>query len=167
MGINFDLTFFENRLKQNGFDIKPEKIQISDQLFKNINIKESYVLYDNGIFKIIFIYTDKIHRKTLVREARNYYKKVAIKCLLIFSNVKEAILITFPDDPDGEVRILHLEDKLYHTDEEALMSLKFNTDPATFLSLTKNYLPYEKVREEFFLEYRNKYQKLVTMILKQ
>ncbi|MGB9815626.1 MAG: Eco57I restriction-modification methylase domain-containing protein [Thermoplasmata archaeon] len=164
MGINFDLTFFENRLKENGFDIIPEKILISDQLFKNINIKESYSLFNNGIFNIIFIYTDKIHKKTLVREARNYYRKVPIKCLLIFSNVKEAILITFPDDPDGEVRILHLEDKLYHTDEEALMSIKFNPDPATFLSLAKNYLPYEKVREEFFLEYRNKYQRLVSIL---
>ncbi len=164
MGINFDLTFFENRLKQNGFDINPEKISINDPLFRNISILESYSLFDNGVFTIIFIHTDKILKKTMVREARNYYRKIPVKCLFIFSNVKEALLITFPDTPDGEARILHLEDKLYHTDEDALMSIRFNPDPTTFISLSKNYLPYEKVREEFFLEYRNKYQELVRIL---
>jgi len=37
MGSNFDLKFFEDKLKNNGFDIKPEKVDIDNTLFKDIN----------------------------------------------------------------------------------------------------------------------------------
>jgi len=161
---NFDLKFFEDKLRQNGFDIKPEKLDIDKAFFKDIKINDSYLLFDNGFFSIIFIYTEKIHKKTIVRNCRDFYRKRPFKSLLIFSNVNEAILVTFPNGADGEARILHIEDRLYHTDEEALSSIRFDRDINNFSSLINNYLPYEKVRKEFFEEYRNKYQELVSIL---
>jgi len=163
MGSNFDLKFFEDKLKNNGFDIKPEKVDIDNTLFKDIKINDSYYLFD-GILKIIFIYTDKIHKKTIVRNCRDFYRKRPFKTLFIFSNVNEAILVIFPKGADGEARILHIEDKLYHTDQEALNTLKYSNKSEEFSKLIENYLPYEKVREEFFEGYRQRYQKLLSLL---
>jgi len=163
MGSNFDLKFFEDKLKNNGFDIKPKKVDIDKTLFKDIKINDSYYLFD-GILKIIFIYTDKIHKKTIVRNCRDFYRKRPFKTLFIFSNVNEAILVIFPKGADGEARILHIEDKLYHTDQEALNTLKYSDKSEEFSKLIENYLPYEKVREEFFEGYRQRYQKLLSLL---
>jgi len=161
---NFDLPFFLNKLEKNGFNVNREEIKIDKHVLNGINIEESYSLFNNGVLNILFIYTDEIHKKSIIRAARDFIKKRPFNTQFIFSDRKEALLITFADGADGEARILHLEDHLYHTDEEVLKSLRYSDDIKELAVLVKGYLPYEKVREEFFEGYREKFQDLLSLL---
>jgi len=161
---NFDLPFFLNILEKNGFNANKEEIKIDKHVLNGINIEESYSLFNNGVLNILFIYTDEIHKKSIIRAARDFIKKRPFNTLFIFSDRKGALLITFPGGADGEARILHLEDHLYHTDEEVLKSLTYSDDMKELAVLVKGYLPYEKVREEFFEGYREKFQDLLSLL---
>ena len=161
---NFDLPFFLNILEKNGFNVNREEIKIDKHVLKGINIEESYSLFNNGVLNVLFIYTDEIRKKSIIRAARDFIKKRPFNTLFIFSDRKEALLITFPDGADGEARILHLEDRLYHTDEEVLRSIRYSDDIKELALLFKEYLPYEKVREEFFEGYRERFLQLLSIL---
>ena len=161
--IDFDLPFFLNILKSNGFNLNKKEIKIDKNLL-NVIIGESYSLFDNGFLNILFSYTNKINKKSIIRAARDFIKKRPFNTLFILSDRREALLITFPDGGDGEARVLHLEDRLYHTDEEVLKSLRYSDDIKELAELVKGYLPYEKVREEFFEGYREKFQDLLSLL---
>ena len=69
--INFDLPFFLNILEKNGFNVNREEIKI-DKHVLNVIIEESYSLFDNGVLNILFIYTNKIYKKSIIRATRDF-----------------------------------------------------------------------------------------------
>ncbi|MFP3262638.1 MAG: hypothetical protein RXP28_07415 [Nitrososphaeria archaeon] len=79
--INYDLPFFINILKKNGFAVNKKEIKIDKHLL-NVIIEESYSLFDNSVLNILFIYTNKIYKKSIIKAARDFVKKDhSILCL--------------------------------------------------------------------------------------
>ena len=83
----------------------------------------------------------------------------------VFTDGKDSSVVVVPGPGDSESsksRILMLSGTLYHTDVEAINSLKFIEDEKSLRdSYDSDFLPYERVREEFFEGYRSLYNKIV------
>ena len=165
--VKFDIPFFLNILKKNGFNADSKEINIDENLFK-IKINKLYSLFDNGFLNILFIHIGEILKKSLISAARGFIEMSPFNTLFIISDYKEkeALVITFPDGADGEARILHLKGRLYHSDEEALNSLRYSDDINELKELFKGYLPYDKVRDEFFEGYKQRFQTLKVLLKK-
>ncbi|MEM3193254.1 MAG: DNA methyltransferase [Candidatus Parvarchaeota archaeon] len=162
-GIKFGLEFWVERLKQNGFIIHDNIVQIDEKHIGGLKVKKSHLLFDNGLVNIYFLETEDIKKGSLIRAARQFTKNRPLKNIFIFSDGNDSLLVMFPKDYDGEAKILHLEGgKLYYTDEIALGSIVYSNDIQKIAHDFENtFLPYEKVREDFFIQYKEKFQKLV------
>ncbi|MEM3290878.1 MAG: hypothetical protein QW046_05110, partial [Candidatus Micrarchaeaceae archaeon] len=165
-GIKFGLEFWVERLKQNGFIIHDNIVQIDEKHIGGLKVKKSHLLFDNGLVNIYFLETEDIKKGSLIRAARQFARKRPLKNIFIFSDGNDSLLVMFPKDYNGEAKILHLEGgKLYYTDEIALRSIIYSSDIQKIsYDFENTFLPYEKVREDFFIQYKEKFQKLVKIL---
>ncbi|MEM0135614.1 MAG: hypothetical protein QXU18_10410 [Thermoplasmatales archaeon] len=69
-GIKFGLEFWIERLKQNGFIIHDDIVQIDEKLIGGLRVKKSHLLFDNGFVNIYFLETEDIKKGSLIRAAR-------------------------------------------------------------------------------------------------
>jgi len=69
-----DLTFWLNKLRENGFNVKEQKIELDEKLIPDIKVEEVRSLWTNGIMDILFIKTNNISRNRIARADRNYIK---------------------------------------------------------------------------------------------
>lgn len=100
-------------------------------------------------------------RSRCTKITRAWKSNRLIKPLLVFTNGVNSFIVIVPGKGvGGEAKILGISGKLYHTDQEVLRSIGY---PGTEDKLNENYdtvfLPYEKVRDDFFRGYREMYQK--------
>ncbi|MEM3192806.1 MAG: hypothetical protein QW292_12150, partial [Candidatus Parvarchaeota archaeon] len=162
----FGLEFWIERLKTNGFAIHDVVKPIDPKLLPGVTVKKSHVLFDDKFMNIYFIEVESIRKGSLIRAARHFVKSIPLRNIFIFSDGNDSLLVMFPNGYDGEAKILRLENgKLYHTDEMALKSISYSNDIQEIADNFKNaFLPYEKVREDFFIEYKQKFQGLVKIL---
>ena len=74
-----DLTFWLNKLRENGFNVKEQKIELDEKLIPDIKVEEVRSLWTNGIMDILFIKTNSISRNRLARADRNYIKRIPFR----------------------------------------------------------------------------------------
>lgn len=163
----FDLKFWTETLRKNKFPVKEKGVEIDRKMLPGVQVKESHLLFDNGLINIYFIQAENIKKGTFVRASRHFTRQRPLKNMMIFSDGSDSLLVMFPKGHDGEAKILHLEGGiLYPTDKEALSSLEYSDDlPTLNKKFEEEFLPYERVRDEFFTGYRDRFQKVVRILL--
>jgi hypothetical protein len=141
-----------------------------------VNLKEAKLLYQDPLgIDIIFLEFDKLPSRIGASKIARYWKvHQGGRQLIIFSDGIENYTIVIPnaaETPDTKLRILSLSEKKYRTDEEALESMRYLKDVKRLRDQYDLYfLPYEKVRTEFFDNYRSFYAdtvKAVEPVLKE
>ncbi len=87
---------------------------------------------------------------------------------MVHTDGKDSYLAIAPEGEGGSeslVKMLYLSHRLYHTDMEALSSMRYlSTKAELYREYNEEFLPYGKVRYEFFQEYRSKFLKLSGML---
>ncbi|MEM4056912.1 MAG: hypothetical protein QW578_07740, partial [Thermoplasmatales archaeon] len=68
-GIKFGLEFWVERLKQNGFIIHDNIVQIDEKHIGGLKVKKSHLLFDNGLVNIYFLEIEDIKKGSLIRAA--------------------------------------------------------------------------------------------------
>jgi hypothetical protein len=157
-----------------GYTISESVVQV--QFLKNrkaiplgISIKEAKLVYQNPLgLDIVILEMDSLPtRKQAARIARYWKEHQAGRQLMIFTNGEESYttVIPGPVENNDKLRMLSLSEKLYRTDEEALESLRFTDDEKELRDrYDKNFLPYEKIRDEFFEKYRDLFASVVKTV---
>jgi len=168
MGAPFNSDFWIKALNLLGYKIKIEEFDISilkrDKIIpSNTDPKKAIRLYNSEEVEIALIEfedSSNLNRNLCTKIARSWKEKRLIRPLLIFTNGYESYAVIVPGKGiGGEAKVLWLSEKLYRTDVEVLNSISY---PGNDKDLKNNYdtifFPYEKVRDEFFEDYRNLYQ---------
>lgn len=175
--MNFDSTFWHNKLEELGYKVNPVTFDIEalrDQRVIPKDVEPTYIqrLSDEELVEvaIIGLARDKrlLTRSRCATIARNWKENRMVKPFLIFTDGVESYAVIVPGRGiGGEAKILNLSGELYRTDIEVLSSIRH---PGTFEELNRRYdevfFPYQKVRDDFFIGYRDLYQKLEKQVRK-
>ncbi|MEM4323878.1 MAG: DNA methyltransferase [Candidatus Nitrosocaldaceae archaeon] len=107
-----------------------------------------------------------ITRSRCIDIAKRWKERRMIRPFLIFNNESnhEAFIVIVPHAGTAthEVRTLHIIDQLYRTDIEVISQLTYDRDVNNLEArYDKEFLPYERVRDEFFKDYRSLYDEIV------
>jgi len=166
----FNEEFWKRVLKELKYPIAEQQLDIKtliDQgaipsIPKLSNVIRFYL--DDYVEIVLLTYAEgeRMTRGQCTRIARSWKERRLIRPLLIFTNGSESYAVVVPGPGSGgEVKVLSLADRLYHTDIETLESLAYPGGPKELRQCYDTiFLPYEKVREEFFEGYRYLYQKI-------
>ncbi|QRF76138.1 Type I restriction-modification system methyltransferase subunit [Thermoplasmatales archaeon] len=168
---NFGKAFWYERLTELGYPVKETEIPVNflrerKAIPPGTNLKRGLLYYSDPLtFDLILLEFDKLPPRTAASRISRYWKSHQQgRQLIIFEDGHDSYAIVIPgayEEGTSKARILGLSDTIYHTDAEALNSLRFVSDKKAMREAYDNhFLPYEKVREEFFLEYRNMYQEI-------
>ncbi len=173
---NFDSTFWINQLKNLNYPLDPIEMDIptlkdSKVIPSDLFPSKILKLTSNDFVEIAILEFDQdssLTRSKCTKTTRSWKSNRLIKPLLIFTNGTESFLVMVPGKGvSGEAKILSISEKLYHTDQEVLESIRY---PGTAETLNENYdatfFPYMKVRTEFFEGYSKLYQKIVAAVEK-
>lgn len=154
--LGYPITIFELDLNTL-IDIKAIPNRYKDEIR---TIKRFY--YDNYI-ECVIIDTNNISRSKCVEIAKRWKENRWVRPFLIFTNKrqKEAFLIVVPGKglQTDKVRTLYISDRFYHTDKEVISLLHYSENLKD--RYDEEFLPYDKVREEFFNDYRRLYEEIV------
>jgi len=175
--MNFDSNFWHIKLKELGYSINPETFDVEALKEQRVIPKDVHPinvqrLSDEELVEVALITLDR-DKKQLTRSrcatiARNWKENRMVKPFLLFTDGIDSYAVIVPGRGiGGEAKILNLSGKLYRTDLDVLESIKH---PGTVEELNKHYdevfFPYQKVRDEFFQDYRGLYQKLERQVRK-
>ncbi len=169
--MSFDYNFWSSKLKNLGYNINKMDVSVNFLRDKRaipprINLNETYILYSDRLtFDIIFLYFDNLPSRHQASQISRYWKiHQGGRQLIIFSDGRDSYVIVIPGtlyENGVKARTLTLSQKLYRTDIDAINSLKFINDKKILReNYDNNFLPYEKVRNEFFEKYRELYQEI-------
>ncbi|MCS7144615.1 MAG: BREX-1 system adenine-specific DNA-methyltransferase PglX [Archaeoglobaceae archaeon] len=131
---------------------------------KEMEAVKAWRLYIDDYIEFALIEVKRsLTRGICIRCARKWKEKRLIRPLMIFTDGEESyVVIILGKSTGGEARVLYLHETLYRTDAEAIISMAFPGDQERLKECyDKYFLPYEKVREEFFNDYRDLYQEIV------
>ena len=169
--VNFGKEFWYKCLTDLGYPIKETEIPINflrerKAIPPGTDLKTSFLLYSDPLtFDLILLEFDKLPSRAAATRISRYWKSHQQgRQLIIFEDRHNSYAIIIPGIAEGEyskAKILSLADTIYYTDNEALNSLRFISDKKKLGETYDNsFLPYERVREEFFDEYRYIYQEI-------
>lgn len=172
---NFNYVFWENQLNNLSYPLSKSKIPTQFLRDKRaippgIILNEATLVYHSelGIDIVILEFEKLPSRIGAARIARYWKKHQGGRQLMIFTDGTDSYAIVIPsliERPETKMRILSLSEKIYKTDMEALDSLKYTDNPEKLRAeYDKNFLPYEKIREDFFEDYRSIYRKSVETV---
>lgn len=164
----FDSSFWKKQLANLGYPLSESKVPVQflrdrKAIPSGVILKDAKLLYQDPLgIDVIILEFDKLpSRKGASKIARYWKEHQGGRQLIIFTDGYESYTVVIPnaiETPDTKLRILSLSEKIYRTDEEALQSLKYIKDPKELREKYDLYfLPYEKVRKEFFEAYRGLY----------
>jgi hypothetical protein len=170
----FDLSFWINEFRDLGYPVAEQELDLDylrDQkvIPKTLNVSEAKLVYrDDYIEAAIIKVESTLSRSPCARIAREWKRRRLIRPLLVFTNDIDSYCIIVPGPGiEGEARVLWLHGELYRTDREVIASLGYRGDPEKLRdAYDSEFLPYEKVREDFFSGYRDLYQKIVQAVKK-
>ncbi len=171
----FDFLFWKKKFTDLGYPLSEDKIPtqfLHDRkaIPSGVNLKEARLVYHDplGIDLIVLEFDRMPSRIGASRIARYWKEHQGGRQLLIFTdgNASYAIVISGAvEKPDTKLRILSLSDKLYRTDTEALETLRYTGDSKSLREhYDRSFLPYEKVRKDFFERYRSLYKDTVKSV---
>lgn len=169
--LKFDLSFWVAKLKELGYVTQEASVPVQflrerKAIPPGVNLKEGFLLYSDPLaFEIILLRFDKLPTRYSASRISRYWKSHQQgRQLLIFTNDEDSYVIVIPgitESPTLKARILSLSDRLFRTDIDSLKTLKFIENKKEMReAFDLNFLPYQKVRDEFFYGYRDLYQKL-------
>ena len=171
----FDFSFWKQQLAVLGYPLSESKI--STQFLRDrraipsgVNLKEARLVYQDPLgIDIIVLEFDRLPTRIGASRIARYWKAhQGGRQFLIFTDGIESYSVVIPgaiENPDTKLRILSLSEKLYRTDTEALESLKYTGDSKSLREqYDQNFLPYEKVRKDFFEAYRSLYGDTVEVV---
>ena len=171
----FDSSFWKKQLGNLGYPISESKVPVQflrerRAIPPGVILKDAKLLYQDPLgIDVIILEFDKLPSRMGASKIARYWKEhQGGRQLIIFTDGNESYTVVIPnaiETPDTKLRILSLSEKIYRTDEEALQSLKYDKDPKELREKYDLYfLPYEKVRREFFEAYRGLYSDTVEAI---
>lgn len=167
----FGKSFWYAQIRRLGYQVKETEVPVNflrdrKAIPPGTNLKKGSLYYSDPLtFDLILLEFDTLPSRSAASRISRYWKyHQQGRQLVIFTDKKDSYVIVIPgavEEDSSKARILSLSDVIYRTDSEALESLKFISDKKALREAYDNsFLPYEKVREEFFREYRNIYQKI-------
>ncbi|MCS7127479.1 MAG: hypothetical protein NZ953_03720, partial [Thaumarchaeota archaeon] len=167
--LRFDYGFWVERARELGYPVKEEELSVrvlgEQGVFpRGLNVKRAVRLYiDDYVEFVVVELGDGMSRGMCTRVARNWKRNRLIRPLLVFTDGLDSYVVIIPGPGlEGEARVLWLHDELYRTDREVIGSMRYRGDPESLKeAYDKEFLPYERVREEFFEVYRALYEKIV------
>jgi len=172
----FNEEFWKRALRELGYPITEQQLDIKtlrDQgaIPSALNLSSATRFYvDDYVEVVLLTYAEgeRMTRGQCTRTARAWKERRLIRPFLIFTNGSQSYAVVVPGAGiGGEVKVLSLADRLYRTDIETLESLAYPGGPKELRQCYDTaFLPYEKVREEFFEGYRNLYQKIQQAVRK-
>jgi type I restriction-modification system DNA methylase subunit len=167
---SFDEAFWTRALNELGYPLSVQELDINTLKEQGAipsgvspaSVKRLYADKYVEVALLSFKGDTTLTRGTSTRIARLWKQKRMMRPLLLFTNGSESFATVVPGaGTAGEVKVLALADMLYRTDREALASLGFPTNAEELKAkYDTEFLPYEKVRKEFFEGYRDLYQKI-------
>ncbi len=172
--INFDYDFwlrtFRDELK---YPVKEERLDVSylqkqGVVPKEIGLKRAVRLYLDEYIELAILEVAHLSRSLCTRTARRWKEKRLIRPLLVFTDSKESYVVIVPGPgTEGMAKALGVSEVLYRTDVEAILSMQYTGDQESLKkAYDEDFLPYERVREEFFEKYRELYGKIVKAVEK-
>ena len=172
---SFDFSFWKKQLAVLGYPLSESKIPtqfLRDRraIPSGVNLKEAKLVYQDPLgIDIIVLEFDRLPTRIGASRIARYWKAhQGGRQFLIFTDGIESYSVVIPgaiENPDTKLRILSLSEKLYRTDTEALESLKYTGDSKSLREqYDQNFLPYEKVRKDFFEAYRSLYGDTVEVV---
>ena len=171
----FDYSFWKKELADLGYRLSESKIPtqfLRDKraIPSGVNLKDAKLLYHDPLgIDIIILEFDRIPSRIGASRIARYWKEhQGSRQLLIFTDGNASYATVIPgviEKPDTKLRILSLSDRLYRTDVDALESLRYTSDSKNLREYyDQSFLPYEKVREDFFEGYRSLYKDTVETV---
>ncbi|MEN3048528.1 MAG: hypothetical protein ABDH63_07105, partial [Candidatus Caldarchaeales archaeon] len=170
--LKFDVNFWISKVRELGYPVKEEELSVKVLRERGVipqgaDVRRVLRLYvDDYVECAIVEFGNKMTRSLCTRIARSWKKhRLGIRPLLAFTDGTDSYMVTIPGPgSEGEARVLWLHERLYRTDNEVIKSLEYRGDPEkTREAYDKEFLPYERVREEFFEEYRKLYEEIVNV----
>lgn len=171
----FDSSFWKGQLTKLGYTLSESKVPVQflrerRAIPPGVNLKDAKLLYQDPLgIDIVILEFDKLPSRIGASKIARYWKAhQGGRQLIIFTDGIESYTTVIPnaiETPDTKLRILSLSERIYRTDEEALASLNYVKDSKNLREQYDLYfLPYEKVRKEFFEAYRSLYADTVKVI---
>ncbi|BAB59823.1 modification methylase [Thermoplasma volcanium GSS1] len=121
-------------------------------------------LFNNDLLDIVVIEVnnDEFSRGRCVSIARSWKRNNLLSPVIVLTNSSESYVCIIPGvGYNSEAKILYLSDELYHTDKIVLKSMKYVENNVELLKLyNSEFFPYQKVRDDFFYQYRDLFQEL-------
>ncbi|MEP0825403.1 MAG: Eco57I restriction-modification methylase domain-containing protein [Nitrososphaera sp.] len=180
--IRFDRGFWFKSIKLLGYPVSQSDLDIESlkqqRVLSDFLPEKAWLIYKNDYIEIAVLEfrtrEQALSRAKTVKIARAWKRGRLIRPILILTDGSSSFLAIIPGSDmsgSGEVRILHLEDRLYRTDREVLATLVYpqgGTLEQKHETLLRGYdnefLPYQRVRDEFFDQYRNLYSKIEKIV---
>lgn len=170
--MNFDREFWSKRFNELGYPIKLEEYPLNflrdmKILPPNVRPVNVHCLYKTDLIEVVIIeLKDGLSKGKCVSIARLWKKNTLKNPVIILTDGRDSYLTIVPEDSSyNEVKVLYLSEQLYHTDMIALDSMKYNSDQVIlFKKYNDTFLPYEKVRDEFFKGYKEQFLSLVKIL---
>ena len=167
--MKFNLEYWRETLKNLGYTLNESELQIQflrerRAIPPGTALRQASVLYSDPLtLEIVFLEFESIpSRLSAVKIARYWKEHQQGRQLLLFTDGLQSYAVLVPglvEDGSSKARILSLSDMLYRTDKEAIESLHFVEQQKSLRErFDIDFLPYEKIRDEFFQGYRNLYQ---------
>ena len=132
---------------------------------RNTNPIRVLRLFNNDLLDAILVEVkpNEFSRGRCVSIARSWKRNNPLSPTIILTNSEESYVGILPGiGYNSEAKILFLSDELYHTDQIVLQSMKHVDDKVELLKYYNNdFFPYQKVRDDFFFQYRDLFQKLL------
>ncbi len=163
----FDKSFWIEKFKTLGYPVKVQNFPINlikEQkiLPPNTNPIEVSKVFSNGLIDVVIVEVkpSELSRGRCVSIARSWKKNNLLSPVIILTDGNSTYISILPGiDFNSEARVLYLSEHLYHTDQLVLESMLYDNDDVTlFEHYNNDFFPYTKVRDEFFIGYRDIFQ---------
>ncbi len=171
----FDRNFWITQLKKLGYTLIDVPIDIQflrdrKTIPAGTNVKESHLLFSDPLtLDIVLLEFDRLPTRAYAsRISRHWKRRNQGRQLMLFTDGESSYAIVIPnamESDSSKARILSLSERLFRTDNDAIESLKFSDDKKNLRNdYDHEFLPYEKVRNEFFEGYRNFYERILEAV---
>lgn len=174
-GMKFDLAFWKEKFRELGYGINPREYDVESIKERGfiprggLSVEGIWSLFENGLLEIVVVKVSSgLSRGGRCVQMARKWVGTGRRPIMVHTDGKDSYLAIAPEGEGGSeslVKMLYLSHRLYHTDMEALSSMRYlSTKAELYREYNEEFLPYGKVRYEFFQEYRSKFLKLSGML---
>jgi type II restriction/modification system DNA methylase subunit YeeA len=172
---NFDKEFWIAELSKLGYHLSENPIPVQflrerKAIPPGVNLKQGYLIYSDPLtFDIVLLEFDKLPTRNYASRIARYWKAHQQgRQLMLFTDRVDSYAVVIPGTIESEstkARILSLSEMIFRTDNDAIQSLRHVGDRKLLREhYDTEFLPYTKVRADFFEGYRNLYQKIFEIV---